>query len=116
MRRHVTARLRREPGHKHSRLLFLVVTALLLAPLLASVDAFEGTRSSAAAGGINYPRIAAMEFLEGADKYPAIIGRAFWADKVLVMKQDMAAKGRSLLALRYFSPQAYHGDAIIIPP
>ena len=91
---------------RRNRLVRALVGAITVVGLIGWSTASD-SESVTAVGSDDYPRIAAMEFIDGAEKYQAILGRALWANRVVGIKDDLASEGRSILALRYFSPRAY---------
>ena len=96
----------------------VVVVALLAVALATGLAGWSGhsTEPSEAAAGVdNYPRLAINQHLGGAGKYHAIIGRSDWINDIVTLKADLASKGRSILALRYFAPRQYQNDTMSMP-
>ena len=96
----------------------VVVVALLVVALAAGLAGWSGRSagpSEAAAGDENYPRLLIIQELSGAGKYHAMVGIASWISNVADLKADLASKGRSISALRYFAPRQYQNDVLSIP-
>lgn len=91
-------------------LLLAVAAAVSLSALRPDAE-----QSQAAVVDDPFPRLLTIQALNGAEKYHAIVGRVDWTDNVVNLKQNLAADGRSIKALRYFAPRQYQNDVMGMP-
>lgn len=94
----------------------IMLAAIALGGLLMPIDrAIAGDAAVAAVGAAGFPRISTLQYVgdgvpsKGA-RYTTITGGANDIADVADVKAYASSQGRSITAIRYFSPRAYQGD------